>query len=241
MKSVLAHLPGCDAVVLSDYAKGVLTAEVCQAVIQAARGQGIPVLVDPKSADFTRYRGATTICPNLGELAAAVHLDGRELKPLLDAAEALVTELGIDFLTATLGEKGIALVRPGNRFMAPAVARQVFDVSGAGDTVIAVLALCIASGLKPETAVRVANIAAGIVVGKVGTVPVEKHELLAALAPRDCPARRGQGGHARGAGAAAWRCGRPTASGWSLPTAASTCCTSATSRFWSRRGASATG
>ena len=183
VKTVLAHLDGCDAVVLSDYAKGVLTAEVCQAVIQAARRQRIPVLVDPKSADFTRYRGATTICPNLGELSTAVHLEGRELKPLLDAAEALLAELDLEFLTATLGEKGIALVRPGNRFMAPALARMVFDVSGAGDTVIAVLALCVASGLKPETAVELANIAAGIVVGKVGTVPVEKYELLAALAP----------------------------------------------------------
>jgi D-beta-D-heptose 7-phosphate kinase/D-beta-D-heptose 1-phosphate adenosyltransferase len=183
VESVLAHLPGCDALVLSDYAKGVLTPEVCQTIIQAARGQRIPVLVDPKSADFTRYRGATTICPNLAELATAVHLEGRELKPLLDAAEGLVQELGIEFLIATLGEKGIALVRPGKRFMTPAVARQVFDVSGAGDTVIAVLALCLASGLRAETAVGVANIAAGIVVGKAGTVPVEKHELLAALAP----------------------------------------------------------
>jgi D-beta-D-heptose 7-phosphate kinase/D-beta-D-heptose 1-phosphate adenosyltransferase len=95
----------------------------------------------------------------------------------------MVCALDLEFLTATLSEKGIALMRPGNRFIAPALARQVFDVSGAGDTVIAVLALCAASGLKPETAVELANIAAGIVVGKVGTVPVEKHELLAALAP----------------------------------------------------------
>jgi D-beta-D-heptose 7-phosphate kinase/D-beta-D-heptose 1-phosphate adenosyltransferase len=183
VKSVLAHLDGCDAVVLSDYAKGVLTEEVCREVIEAARKLKIPVLVDPKSADFTRYRGATTICPNLGELAAAAHLEARELKPLLERAEALVAELGIEFMTATLGEKGIALLRPGKCFMAPAVARQVFDVSGAGDTVIAVLALCLASGLRPETAVELANIAAGIVVGKAGTVPVEKYELLAALEP----------------------------------------------------------
>ena len=183
VEHVLAHLPGCHAVVLSDYAKGALTAEVCQAVIQAARGQGIPVLVDPKSDDFSRYRGATTICPNLAELAAALREDARDLNALLNAAEELVQELGIEFLTATLSEKGIALVRRGSCVVAPAVARQVFDVSGAGDTVIAVMALCVASGLRPETAVELANIAAGIVVGKVGTVPVEKHELLAALAP----------------------------------------------------------
>jgi D-beta-D-heptose 7-phosphate kinase/D-beta-D-heptose 1-phosphate adenosyltransferase len=181
--SVLTQLHGCHAMVLSDYAKGVLTPEVCQQIIQAARKLGIPVLVDPKSADFSRYRGATAVCPNLGELSAAVHLDAGDLKVLLDAAEAMVPALDLEFLIATLGEKGIALVQPGNRFMAPAVARQVFDVSGAGDTVTAVLALCLASGLGPETAVQVANIAAGIVVGKVGTVPVEKHELMAVLAP----------------------------------------------------------
>ncbi len=185
---VLAQLPGCHAVVFSDYAKGVLTPQVCQQVIQAARKLGIPVLVDPKSADFARYRGATAICPNLAELAAAAHLsahniDASGLEPLLDAAEAMAPAFDLEFMAVTLSEKGIALVRPGSRFLAPAVARQVFDVSGAGDTVIAVLALCVASGLKLETAAQVANIAAGVVVGKVGTVPVEKHELLAALAP----------------------------------------------------------
>ncbi len=183
VSAVLGNLPGCHAVLLSDYAKGVLTPGVCQLVIQAARKLGIPVLVDPKSADFSRYKGATTICPNLGELSAATNLDASNLQAVLDAAEAMVPALEIEFLTATLSDRGIAMVRPGSRFMAPAVARQVFDVSGAGDTVIAVLALCLASGLKPETAADLANIAAGIVVGKVGTVPVEKHELLAALGP----------------------------------------------------------
>lgn len=178
---VLAQLPRCHAVVLSDYAKGVLTPEVCQKIIHAARELGIPVLVDPKSSDFSRYRGATTICPNLRELSAAAHVDPQDLISLLDAAQVMITALDVKFLTATLSDKGIALVLAGSRFIAPAVARQVFDVSGAGDTVIAVLALCIASGLNPETAVELANVAAGIVVGKVGTVPVEKHELLAAL------------------------------------------------------------
>lgn len=177
----LALLSNCDAVVLSDYAKGVVTPAVCQAIISAARKLGIPVLVDPKSPDYSQYRGATTICPNMSELANAARVDSGNLDALLSAAESMVTALDIEFLTATLSDKGIALVRPGNRFVAPAQARQVFDVSGAGDTVIAVIALCLASGLQPETAVQLANVAAGIVVGKVGTVPVEKHELLAAL------------------------------------------------------------
>jgi D-beta-D-heptose 7-phosphate kinase/D-beta-D-heptose 1-phosphate adenosyltransferase len=183
LAKALELLPASDVLVLSDYAKGVITAEICQTLIPAARKLQIPVLVDPKGPEYAHYRGATTICPNLSELARAAHLEPDDLDALLTAAEAMVTALDIEFLTATLSEKGIALVRPGNRIVAPAVARQVFDVSGAGDTVIAVIALCLASGLKPETAVQLANLAAGIVVGKVGTVPVEKHELLAALTP----------------------------------------------------------
>ena len=187
IESVLSQLPGCHAVILSDYAKGVLTHHVCQAIIPAAHKLGIPVLVDPKNPDFARYRGATVICPNLGELAAAARMPAgigaHNLEALLDAGQAMVPAFDLTFIVATLSEKGIALLRPGLRFIDPAVARQVFDVSGAGDTVIAVLALCLASKLQPEAAVQLANVAAGIVVGKVGTVPVEKHELLAALSP----------------------------------------------------------
>jgi len=183
IERVLTRLPGCDAMMLSDYAKGALTEEVCQTVILAARDRGIPVLVDPKCADFSRYRGATTICPNRSELSTLVHVDAPDLKGLMAAAELHVQQLEIDFLTATLGERGIALVWADRSFIAPATARQVFDVSGAGDTVIAVLALGLASGFRPEVAVELANLAAGIVVSKVGTVPVEKNELLAALAP----------------------------------------------------------
>ena len=179
----LEELTACDGVVLSDYAKGTLAPTVCQAVIAEARRLGIPVLVDPKTSDFSRYRGATTICPNLHELSTASGKDARDLDAIFQAGERMVADFDLEYLTATLSEKGIAVIRPGNRFVAPAVARQVFDVSGAGDTVISVLALGLASGLSIEPAVQLANIAAGIVVGKVGTVPVEKFELLAALSP----------------------------------------------------------
>jgi D-beta-D-heptose 7-phosphate kinase/D-beta-D-heptose 1-phosphate adenosyltransferase len=184
IEQALDLLNGCHALVLSDYSKGVITHEVCQALIPAARQLGIPVLVDPKGLDYARYRGATTICPNLNELGRAVRLEPSNLEALFVAAEALVSDLDLEFLTATLSEKGIALIRQSDRIVAPAKARQVFDVSGAGDTVIAVMALCLASGLEPETAIQLANVAAGIVVGKVGTVPVQKHELLAALGPQ---------------------------------------------------------
>lgn len=180
---MLTELPSCHAVVLSDYDKGVLAPALCQTIITGALRLGIPVLVDPKTADFSRYHGATTICPNLQELAAASREDVHNLEAMLTAAERMVADLDLEYLTATLSEKGIAVVRQGNRFIATAVARQVFDVSGAGDTVIAVLALCLATGLDVEPSVQLANVAAGIVVAKVGTVPVGKYELLAELEP----------------------------------------------------------
>ena len=178
---ILSELPGTAAVVLSDYAKGVLTSELCQTIIGAARKLDIPTLVDPKSADFSRYRGATTICPNLSELAHAAHCEPSGVDALLSEAEGMVGRFDFEFLVVTMSDQGIALIRPGQRLLDPAVARQVFDVSGAGDTVIATLALSLASQLKPETGIQLANLAAGVVVGKVGTIPIEKHELLAAL------------------------------------------------------------
>lgn len=180
---VKAALADADAVVISDYAKGALSEEVCQEVIQAARRRGVPVLVDPKQRDLRRYRGATTICPNLSELALATGGQSRQLDELLEAGQDLVAQLGIDYLTATLSEKGIAVLTKDSRFVAPAVARQVFDVSGAGDTVIATLALGAAGGLNVDVAVHLANVAAGIVVGKLGTVPVRRDELLTELMP----------------------------------------------------------
>jgi D-beta-D-heptose 7-phosphate kinase / D-beta-D-heptose 1-phosphate adenosyltransferase len=178
-----AALESADAVVLSDYAKGVLSEAVCQRLIQAARRRNVPVLVDPKQKDLRRYRGATTICPNRSELAAAAGIPGQDQEALLAAGQRLAAELDVEYLTATLSEKGIAVLRPDARTIAPAQARQVFDVSGAGDTVIATLALGISSGLEIETAVQLANVAAGIVVGKVGTVPVSRDELLTSLTP----------------------------------------------------------
>jgi len=184
LERVRALLPEIDGLVLSDYAKGTLTVELCQAIIGEARRAGLPVLVDPKGRDFQRYRGATTISPNLKELAlAAGDIEAAEstLDSVLTRGQAMVGDLGLDYLTVTLGEKGIAVLGSQKRFHAPAIAKQVFDVSGAGDTVIATLALAAASGIAIEDAARLANAAAGIVVGKVGTVPIARHELLAAL------------------------------------------------------------
>jgi D-beta-D-heptose 7-phosphate kinase/D-beta-D-heptose 1-phosphate adenosyltransferase len=174
-------LPKTAVLVLSDYAKGVLTEEVCQVLISQARKLGIPVLVDPKAHSFSRYCGATTVCPNRNELSAATGEPSAELDRLLAAGQAMLSSLQAESMAVTLGEKGIAVLRQGLCQHFPAEVRQVYDVSGAGDTVIAVLALAMACGVEIETAAQVANVAAGIVISKVGTVPVQRAELLGAL------------------------------------------------------------
>ena len=173
------------AVILSDYAKGTLTNEVAEVIIRTARQAGIPVLVDPKTRDLSKYSGATTICPNLGELSLATGVPAHQTQALLAAAHLQMAEHDFAFLTVTMSEKGIRILsRDGTPdYHSPARAREVYDVSGAGDTVIATLAASLAGGLHVHTAVELANLAAGIVVGKVGTVPIAQHELIAALTP----------------------------------------------------------
>jgi D-beta-D-heptose 7-phosphate kinase/D-beta-D-heptose 1-phosphate adenosyltransferase len=168
-------------VVLSDYAKGALTERMCGAIINEARRVHVPVVVDPKGHDFTRYCGATTICPNAKELAAVTGESADDLKWLLPAGQKMVAALNLQHMLVTLSEKGIAILRQDSRTHIPAAARQVFDVSGAGDTVVAVIAAAIAANVPVESAVRMANLAAGIVIGKVGTVPIHREELLGAL------------------------------------------------------------
>ncbi|MBF0180413.1 MAG: D-glycero-beta-D-manno-heptose 1-phosphate adenylyltransferase [Magnetococcales bacterium] len=185
VEGVLAQLrrePVPGAVVLSDYGKGTLTEPVCQAIIQAARRIGVPVLVDPKGMDYSKYRGATTLTPNRRELAEAIPMPGNDLDALLAAGETLRARIQADFLTVTLSELGIALLEPDRPpVRIPATAKEVFDVSGAGDAVIAVLAAGIAGGFSRLDAIHLANLAGGVVVGKVGTSPIQRHELLAAL------------------------------------------------------------
>ena len=161
LERVSAALPDVSVVVLSDYAKGVFTESVCRSIIAEARKLGVPVLVDPKHLDFSRYGGATTICPNLKELSAATGESLADIEQLLAAGQAQLASLHMDFMVVTMGDKGIAVLRKDSRLRAPAVVRQVYDVSGAGDTVIAVLALAMACDVEIGTAVQVANLAAG--------------------------------------------------------------------------------
>ena len=184
---VLAMLPGCHALVISDYAKGLLSAEVVGHAIAAARGLGLPVLVDPKRESFAFYRGATVLTPNLRELraAASAHRPGLPAETdteLAAAARALMAEAEAGAILVTRSEKGMLLVEAaGGVHTVPAHAREVFDVSGAGDTVIAVVALAVAAGHALPRAMRIANAAAGVVVGKLGTATLDIAELAAAV------------------------------------------------------------
>lgn len=180
--AALHALTGTHAVILSDYAKGALTEPLCRAVIDEARKQGVPVFVDPKARDLARYAGATTICPNLNELSVATGVPAHDTDGLLLAAHDLLQSLQVDYLTVTMSERGIrVLQRSAPDLHSAAKAREVFDVSGAGDTVIATLAASLAGGLQLATALDLANFAAGIVVAKIGTVPVSAAEIVTQL------------------------------------------------------------
>lgn len=168
-------LRSADAVILSDYGKGGL-AHISK-MIQMARRARKPVLVDPKGEDYSRYRGATIITPNRTEFRQVVGGWSSESE-LTTKAQSLRRKLGLDALLITRSEDGMTLYRPRRRLHVPAQAREVYDVSGAGDTVIATLGAMLAGGAALEEAVRLANRAAGIVVAKFGTAVVYPEELF---------------------------------------------------------------
>ena len=168
-------LPGCDAVILSDYGKGGL--EHIEDMIRAARKARKRVLVDPKGDDYARYKGCSVITPNTAELREVV---GRwkDEKDLVRRAQALRAGLGLEALLLTRGADGMTLFQSKKTFSVRAEKREVSDVTGAGDTVIAALAVMLAAGAGMQAAVRLANRAAGIVVGKLGTAAATRRELF---------------------------------------------------------------
>ena len=180
-------LPAADVVVFSDYGKGTLAA--IGALIAAARAAGKPVLVDPKSRDFGIYRGATLVTPNLGEFEAVVgHC--RSEDELVDKGMALLAAQNFEALLITRGEHGMTLLQRGREALhLPARAREVYDVTGAGDTVISALAAALAAGESLPQATAFANLAAGIVVGKLGTATVSVPEIRRALREDFAPER----------------------------------------------------
>ncbi len=175
------------ALVLSDYDKGTLGD--CQALIALAKKAGVPVLVDPKGQDFSRYRGATLLTPNLAEFEAVVGACHSE-QELVDRGAALLRDLELQALLITRGEHGMTLLRPDQpELHLPARAREVFDVTGAGDTVIAALAAAVAAGQALPEAVALANLAAGLAVRKQGTATVSGPELLREIGRELAPGR----------------------------------------------------
>jgi D-beta-D-heptose 7-phosphate kinase/D-beta-D-heptose 1-phosphate adenosyltransferase len=176
------RLATAGACVVSDYSKGVATPDFAQRVIASARRRGKPVVVDPKGADYARYKGATVITPNLHELEIAVGMEARDELSLRGAAQSLMQLLPGTTVLVTRGAQGMSLFIPGRAPVhIPTFARNVYDVTGAGDTVVSALALALATGAELESAAHLANRAAGIVVGKLGTAHVTSEELQ-----RDC-------------------------------------------------------
>ena len=186
LDAVRAWIGRVGAVVLADYGKGALTPALVAQVVALARLAGVPVFVDPKSPDFSRYRGATCITPNLKELAAAsgMAVDGTDA--VLRAARHVLGQAAADAVLVTRSEKGMTLVEASGTVQSvPARARAVFDVSGAGDTVIAAMALCVAAGRTLAQAMHIANAAASVVVSKPGTATATVPEVLRELGARD--------------------------------------------------------
>ena len=180
---VIRAMSRVGAVVLSDYAKGALTPRVIRAVIDAANERGKPVLVDPKGRDYSIYRGATLITPNRQELADATHSPARTDEEIAAAAAELRDLAGAKAVLVTRSEAGMTLVSDDAAVHVPAYAVRVRDVSGDGDTVVAVLSAMLAMKADFESAVRAANAAAAIVVGKRGTATASVAELRTRILP----------------------------------------------------------
>jgi D-beta-D-heptose 7-phosphate kinase/D-beta-D-heptose 1-phosphate adenosyltransferase len=169
-------------ILVSDYLKGVLTPRVLAAVCAVGKQHGIPVVVDPKGDDYSKYRGATLLTPNRKEAEIASRKAITDEDSLNQAAAVLLGGLDLAALLITRSEAGMSLfMADGSRFHIPTVAREVFDVTGAGDTVLSVLSLGLACGLAPVEAARLANVAAGIVVGKLGTSTASPAEIIAVI------------------------------------------------------------
>lgn len=178
----LGALADAKVLVLSDYGKGVLTDDVLKSLISAARGAGAIVVVDPKGRDYSRYDGATIVTPNRAELAEATGLPVHDADSCVAAAKALLARCGLAAVLVTRSQDGMTLVRrDGEPVHLPTKARDVFDVSGAGDTVVATLAAALAAGVEMADACALSNAAAGVVVGKIGTAACSSAELAAAL------------------------------------------------------------
>jgi D-beta-D-heptose 7-phosphate kinase / D-beta-D-heptose 1-phosphate adenosyltransferase len=203
VQTLSAELARADAVVVSDYAKGLLTEGVLAAVFRWAKESGRPAIVDPKREDFSVYRGATGITPNRPETGVATGVRVKTLADAEKAAESLVSRFGFGFVLVTLDREGM-LLKDGSSAARhfPSTPREVFDVTGAGDMVVAVMGLVLASGGTPAEAASLANVAAGIEVERVGAVPISRAEIAERLSGAATSGGRGPKAVDRAAAAA---------------------------------------
>lgn len=183
--AALTAMKAAEAVILSDYAKGVVSPALVEAATESARARGILVATDPKRRDFTVYRNSVAITPNRREAEEATGVELTGEAAVREAALRIRHAVGASYVLITRGEEGMSLLVDDRLEHFPAQAREVFDVTGAGDTVIAAFTLAMAVGASPELAAYLANLAAGIVVGKLGTASVTPGELLTALEAPD--------------------------------------------------------
>jgi rfaE bifunctional protein kinase chain/domain len=187
LERTAGELPACGAVVVSDYGKGMISKEFMHGLRDlvnniGASGKNIPVLVDPKPQHFMLYKGVTLLTPNAKETSESVNMPVKTSQDVVSAGREVLRRLGAEHLVTTLGSQGMAVFESEQRIWhIPTTARQVFDVTGAGDTVIAVLALGLASGLPLVQACLLANYAAGVVVAQVGAATVSAAALEEAI------------------------------------------------------------
>ena len=182
--TITGLFPKIDAILIEDYGKGVVTGELVQAIVSLAHQHGKIVAVDPKTSHFSRYIGVSMLTPNHHEAGASLHMTINTHDDLLFAGKQLLENLKSAYVLITRGEEGMSLFEQHNHMVThvPTMAHEVYDVTGAGDTVIAALTLGLAAGGDPVDAVLLANAAAGVVVGKVGTATVNQQELEAEFA-----------------------------------------------------------
>lgn len=177
---VSSLLPECGAIVISDYAKGVITPTLLKEVTGIAAKAGVPVAVDPKSNHFAMYRGVTVLTPNLFEAAAGAGMVIGSIADLVEAGNRIVRKLDCPYLIITRGDQGMTLFTRGQDALhIPAVSKEVYDVTGAGDTVVAALALALAADIPIYECAWLSNVAAGVVVGEVGTVTISREQMAA--------------------------------------------------------------
>jgi len=182
IKFINSKLKSIDVIIIEDYGKGVITPALLKEVIRIAKASKVQVVVDPKEKHFDNYKGVTALTPNRFEAYGAVGLDPQDKTPIEKVAKKILTQLKAECLLMTLGEEGMAVCESSGKIhRIPTAAQEVFDVSGAGDTVIAVFALALASGAQFIEAATLANWAASVVVGKLGTATLDQKELIEAL------------------------------------------------------------